>query len=275
MSNLVRRFHFQLTPLLDLLLIVIFAQYLDVQQQAERESVRIEQQAAERERMLEQRFAAAQSELETARQALELERARVAEREAVIAAEATELRQRMDDTLDQQRRAANLIAELFNVPQALIDEALKPRPIGTPARPASEIERLRDRFRELATLRGPDVIEHLLSYDELRKRADVWTLRIQSNGELVFSAGEQTQSFRATTAEQFASRLFDRYKTLPQPKGLVVLLVSYGDARADVRQAVLNGLPEAIRLMREDRLGRTQFEYAVLGFIPEPGPSGE
>ncbi|HEX6986337.1 MAG TPA: hypothetical protein VF170_13225 [Planctomycetaceae bacterium] len=257
-----RRLHFQLTPLLDLLLIVIFAQYLEVRQQAGRETVRLERRIAEREREVERRLSAAEAELAA-------ERGRLAARERSLDAETAELRTRLGDVVEQQRRAAELVAELFDVPQELVDEALAPLPPGVPPRSAADIERLRQQFQELAELRGAEVVEHLFSYDELRKRADIWTLRIRATGEIVFSTGDRTQSFRAATRAEFASRLFDRYKTLPQPKGLVVLLVSYGDARADVRQAVLDGLPEAVRLMREDRLGRTQFEYAVLGFVAD------
>lgn len=255
MKSFGRRLQFQLMPLLDLLLIMIFSLYLEVRERGERQEQRMEQQLAEREREQDRRLAATTAAIEAERGALTEER--------------EELRGRVEDVVEQQRKAADLVAELFDVPQELVDEALRPLPPGTASRSPEETERLRQRFRELAALRGPQVVEHLLTHEELRKRADVWTVRIQGNGEIVFSTGDRTQTFRASTADEFASRLYDRHKTLPQPKGLVVLLVSYGDARADVRQAVLNGLPEAVRLMREDRLGRTQFEYAVLGFIPE------
>jgi len=270
-----RRFHFQLTPLLDLLLIVIFAQYLEVTQQAKRESVVAERHVAERQAELEREYAELRSQVAQERTALETERQRLTQIDAASQTKVEESQQKLDDVVEQQRRAASLIAELFNVPGALIEQALAPRPAGSPPRSAQEIERLRDRFRELASLRGSDVVEHLLSYDELRKRADVWSLRIEKTGEIVFSAGDSRQSFRAATPEEFSAKLFDRYKTLEQPKGLVVILVSYGDARADVRLAVINGLPEVVRQMREDRLGRTQFEYAVLGYIPDDEAAAE
>lgn len=250
-----RRLQFQLMPLLDLLLIMIFSLYLEVRERGETQERQAEQRIAAREAEQEQRFTAAEANL-------------VAER-AALAAERVESGTRVADAFEQQRRAADLIAELFAVPQDLVDEALRPLPPGAPQRSPEDTDRLRERFRAVAALRGPQVVEHLLTHEELRKRADVWTLRIRGNGEIVLSTGDRTLAFRASTPAEFATRLFDRHKTLPQPKGLVVLLVSYGDARADVRQAVLDGLPEALRLMREDRLGRTQFEYAVLGFIPE------
>ena len=256
-----RRFQFQLTPLLDLLLIVIFAQYLDVKQQADVKSVRVEQQLIERQAALE--AANAQQ-----RAALAAQREELAAARGQIQQENAELRGRVADVVEQQRRAANIMAEIFAVPPELVDEALKPLPADAPPRTPADVERLRRRFKELANLRGQSVIEHLLTYEELRKRADVWSVRIDASGELLLSAGDRSQRFRAGTPNQFADRLYERYKTLPTPKGLVILLVSYGDARADIRQAVLLGLPEAIRQMRDDQLGRTQFEYAVLGFVP-------
>lgn len=269
MRSTPRRFHFQLTPLLDLLLIVIFAQFLEITQQAERQTVESERQVASRQSELQQEYARLREQAEQERESLRDERAQLTQSEEASQAAVAEMQRQLEEVVAQQQQAADLIAELFRVPEELIDEALKPVPIGAPSRSASENERLRERFRELASLRGSEVVEHVLSYDELRKRADIWNVRIEEGGEITFSPGTTTLRFRASNPNEFASRLFDRYKSMPQPKGLVVLLVSYGDARADVRQAVLNGLPEAVRLMREDRLGRTQFEYAVLGYIPE------
>lgn len=254
MKSFGRRLQFQLMPLLDLLLIMVFSLYLEVrerQEQQEQRTAQLERREEEQERKL----ASAEAEL--------------AKERAALAAEREEMRGRVEDVVEQQRRAADLVAELLAVPKALVDEALRPLPAGTPPRSPEEEERLRKQFEELASRRGPEVVELLLTHEELRKRADVWTVRVRGNGEIVFSTGDRTQTFRAATPTEFATRIYERHKTLPQPKGLVVLLVSYGDARADVRQAVINGLPEAVRLMREDRLGRTQFEYAVLGFIPE------
>ena len=131
-----RRFHLQLTPLLDLLLIVIFAQYLDVQQQARRQSVEVEQQASARERQLTQRYAALESNLERERKSLAQEREALSSREQEAARRVEQISQQLEDVLEQQRRAADVVAELFNVPQELIDETLKPQPTDAPPRAA-------------------------------------------------------------------------------------------------------------------------------------------
>ena len=274
------RFNLQLTPLLDLLLIVIFAQYLDVQEQAQQESVQSQQQVEQSRREYENRLTADRqalaeihqqqlAELEQQRNRLAAQQEALTLSQQVLANRQTTTEQQVSEMIAQQMQAASLMAELFQVPKSLIDEALKPLPAGVPSRTVAEQSRLRGEFEKLAAARGAEVVEFLLSYDELRKRADVWTIHVDTNGTVHFSAAGSEQLFRVSTPEDFASSLFDRYKRLPQPKGLVVLLVSFGDARADIRQAVITGLPDAVRRMRDDRLGQTQFEYAVLGFMPD------
>ena len=69
----------------------------------------------------------------------------------------------------------------------------------------------------------------------------------------------------------FARQLFAASKAFPQPKGLVVLLVSFDpDSRAGTFQPVLDGLGEGVRALEADQGGRTQYEFAVLGLAPEP-----
>ena len=78
------------------------------------------------------------------------------------------------------------------------------------------------------------------------------------------------EGFRARTAEEFADKLYAAYKSLPQPKSLVVIMLSWGDARADVREAALRALPIVTERMRQNAGGFIRFEYAVLGFQPAP-----
>jgi len=83
MSLRTRRTVFQLTPLLDLLLIIIFAQYMDVRQagakqeewfdkeagQIKREALSIAEQEAERRQNVEMQLALAESQIESLQQA--------------------------------------------------------------------------------------------------------------------------------------------------------------------------------------------------------------
>lgn len=248
-----RRLALQLTPLLDLMLIVIFAQYLEM-----------EQVAVERRTKFEQRLTEAQSEVAAteARLAEQQQELRQARRENAALNEEYHL------TARQRDRIAQMAAELFQVPES----ALKPLLDRDGDLPVDETNRIRQEFRDIAAARPEAMVKHLLTYDELRKRSDVWDLYVRENGSIAFSTGKQTHEFRADTPEQFAARLFALYKDLPQPKSLVIILLSYGDARAGVREAAIQGLMLAAERMREDAAGRTRFEYAVLGYRAEPAP---
>lgn len=272
-----RKLTFQLTPLLDLLLIIIFAQYMDVRDtQAESESAIRKEATAQVESLESQSEQDQKLIASTGLQVAELERELAATQEQIAQArqlqlDNMELKEALRRALEQQKLAGDLVAELFQVPQELVDNSLKPRTQSEAVRSPAETEKLRTAFKELAQQRGREVVRHLLTFEELRKRCDIWELYIEENGIIRFSTGKQKHSFRANTSDAFVGQLFARYKTLPQPKGLVIILVSYGDARAGTRQVVLEGLPKATDRMRADSNGRSRFEYAILGYTPD-GP---
>jgi len=267
-----RKLHFQLTPLLDLLLIVIFAQYLDVQESSARESqeLRAEYQQ-EREELLGDVRAAREELTVRERTALVME-GELDRRAAELDAQAERLAEFKEDLEEQQDTAGEILAKLFDVSEEVIAEVFQSRKPPRVPQTQAEVAELKEQLEEMASGRGREVLDFLLTYEELRKRADIWGVHVSENGEIRLQAGDWSNTIRATSADEFAEKFFTNYKTLPQPKNLVIILVSYGDARADVRSAVLNGLPTAVKEMRDDRLGRTQFEYAVLGFVPGRGP---
>lgn len=258
-----RRLTLQLTSLLDLLLIVIFAQYMEVREQT-KEVQTVATQRQERLETVEENLSTLRARHAAAAAALEAERQRLAE----IAERNEQLQETAERLREQRDTVGELAAELFRVPPDLAEQALLPGGRSVSTLSSEELEQVRQRFRELAQMRGTEIVEHLLTYNELRKRADVWDIHIAENGLFKLGTGERTAQFRAETPEQFAARLFDAYKDLPQPKGLVVILLSWGDARAVWRQAALQGLPLATMRMRDDSGGRTRFEYAVLGYRP-------
>ena len=149
---------------------------------------------------------------------------------------------------------------------------------------AAAVER---RIAELKAEKGFEVLRFLVGYEELLKRAEVWTLHVRRGGFVALSTGAGPGGGRvellrleargqAARADEFVRKLFAAYKTLPQPKGLVILLVSFDRAAtAGVYQPVLDGLGEAVRRLELDQAGRTQFEFAVLGAAPEPAASEE
>ena len=225
MSLTRRKITIQLVPLLDLMLVVLFLQFMELEEKSRAERSAVAEQRQEAELIVERAF-------------------------------------------DQRDLVGQLAAELFNLPEATIEKLLRQRFPDDPP-DADEIAAMQQEFRKLKGRRGQEVIKHLLTFHEIRKRCDVWELYVSESGITSLKAGDEEGSFRAETPQTFAARLFERYRTLPQPKSLVVVVLSYGDVRASTYEAALTGLPIVIERMQADAAGRTRFEYAVLGYDPQ------
>ncbi len=245
MINVRRKVTLNLMPMLDLMLIVIFAQYLAMRDQSQHE---------------EARAAQAISSADEQRQLLEVERIAVAEqrREAESIAERA---------FDQRDLVGQLASELFNLPDETIEKLLKQRFVDDPPTD-QEVAAMKDEFRKLRGRRGQEVLKHLLTFHELRKRCDLWEVYIDSDVISLKANGEES-SFRADTPQAFASQLFGSYRKSPQPKSMVLIVLSWGKPRLQVYNAAMKGFPQAILQMQADSQDRTRFEYAILGYDPQ------
>lgn len=252
-----RRLTFQLASLLDLLLIVMFSQYLEVQIAAEQKGKRLEVEqetsTAERAKLIAQ--------LETTQKQLQ----------------AWEEQQRRTDQNDSEQLAklGRLFGELFRLPESTIRKIIKQRNQDEGGLSPSEALALKQELEKLAASRGDQVVDHLLTYVEMKKRFDVWELYLRENGAIVVTAGthqKRVQTGIVESAQQFSDEIFNLYKGFPQTKSIVLILVSYGDARLTHRTAVIKGLPLVAERMRADSNGAARFEYAVLGYRPEGDP---
>ena len=224
---------FQLTSLLDLLLIVVFAQFLEMRQTASDEEA-------------QHRSEVASLREETRRQKAEAEQA----------------------VRSGEEVAALLDRAMQVVQQQLTDER--------PAEPATLQRRVEELRGRLAAANSAEVLRFLVGYDELLKRAEVWDLHADASGLIELTAGGQKRSFRleadrhAGRAEEFADGIYRIFKQLPQPKGLVVILVSYSlGTTAGTYQAIIDGMPAAVQRLRQDSPS-VRFEYTVLGPVDTP-----
>lgn len=238
MSIARRKITIQLVSLLDLMLVVMFLQFMELSERSRNDELRAAQALADIEQQ--------RSELADQRRDAEL----VAER-----------------AFDQRDLVGQLASELFNLPDDTVAKLLRQRFPDNPP-DADEIAAMQQEFRKLRSQRGQEVMKHLLTFNELRKRCDVWELYVSESGVTTIKTADEESSFRADTSQQFASRLFANYRALPQPKSLVLLVLSYGDVKASTYEAALSGLPLAIDRLQADAAGRSRFEYAVLGYDP-------
>ena len=257
MILLPRKMTFQLTPLLDLLLIVIFAQFIEVQQTSNKADAMLETRAAE----MRQTLLAQAEELRRKMDAAHNLKMRDVQNKREYYDQA------FKSILDQQNRSGEMLAELFDVPENTVNELLGIKP-GQKAYTPEQSANIRRTLKGLQQKNGRELLKTLISYGEMKKRCDVWEIYVTADGTIELDNGE----FRAKTQSEIEDGLFDAYKSFPEPKTLVILMFSYGDASAGIRQRSQDALPAALARMREDSGGRNWFEFAVLGFSPT-GPS--
>lgn len=245
----VRRLTLQLTPLLDLMLIVLFAQYMDIQIVAKQEADRIasEQQSAAEEN----------DEL----------------RKQV---EEWETQQRNLDRSEQRDREklGQLVRELFQIPESLLMKVIQPRGKNEAGglSPA-DIADLKAKFQQLASSTGEQIVDHLLTFNEMRKQFDIWEIYMSDDGELLITVGPDRQVVKTKpieSPEAFVDAVLNVRKRFPPTKATVLILCRYGDCRLMNKLSMIRGLPAISQRLRTDGHGTTVFDYAVLGYRPQP-----
>jgi len=244
-----RRLTLQLTPLLDLLLIVMFAQYMEIRIIATQDS---ERAATEKQ--------TTQAENDSLRD--QVEQWEAAQREA-----------------DQKRgreveQVGQLVRELFRVPETVINKLIQPRS-QTEAGGFSpaDIADLKARFQQLATAQGAQIVDHLLEFNELRKQFDIWEVYLNENGEMFIKTSADGQLVKTKVIESpeaFVDSIMQARRRFPPTKNTVLMLCRYGDCRLQHRLAMTRGLPAVGDRIRKDGQGSTRFEYAVFGYRPQP-----
>lgn len=232
-----RRLSLQITPILDMLLIVLFMQFLDMRQK----STSLEAQATASAASVEEM----QAQLSQA--------------------------QRDSDRIQEEHAAiARTLSEVFKLTPAETKTFLaEMKPAGATGPTAAAQTRL----KQLAAGSPEPILQHLLTYDEIRKRCDVWELFIDGQNVAHLDTGERERELRVNLndaedaeIERFGVELEAIYRSLPQPKHLVILMLSYDrDARLTVTTGVTKALPQMVNRLNTASSGLTRFEYADMG----------
>lgn len=269
MTPVRRKLSMQLTPLLDLLLIVIFAQYMDVREHAGR----AEASAATMSRALD----ATRTATEQLQSALA---------EALAAVQAALARERLDRTqydrslqtaVERQQLLGRLMVDLFSIPPEVVEALLRsdrPPPV---IESSEDFARLREQFRELAAASPGEMVRHLLTYGEVQKQCDIWELHVhaaarqmqlEANGEVrsIDLPLDGTDELAGLDAAAFEQALYTLLKSLPQPKGLVFVTLTYDfNLRGNLFEPVLPAIDRVVDRLRTEAAGRSRFEFANLG----------
>lgn len=245
MNGTRRRLTLQLTPLMDLLLIVIFAQYMEVQQS----SLEVRQDLAARQQELTE------------------ERDRLLEDRRALDDEWNRRREQQQQQLDV---ASDQLASALNLPGQLVRQLTRLRDEGNAA-DAQRLRRAAQRITDLTESRGNEFVQMVLRVDEMQKHVSLWELHVQANGRALLSDGMQTLDVSFETREEFLARVHAASKSLAEPKTLVLLLLSHGDAQAGFRTIAETAMPELTARLRHDSGDIRWYDYSLLGYRQE-GP---
>ncbi|MDB5339925.1 MAG: hypothetical protein JWN70_5544 [Planctomycetaceae bacterium] len=247
MSRARRRITLQLIPLLDLLLIVLFAQFMQIQEVSKKQAVRTEE---------------AEKAVATSAAQLAADRAELARLQGEIERERLSLSVSLKTALGDRDQVSKLAAEMLKLPEETIRKALN-------SKSEEEVNRLRKLLAGLPSPKAADVVHQLATLSELRRTCDVWQIHIDDSSVLRVSVPPTAAtSFRAESPAEFDRRLFDWFKTLPPPKSVVIIQLTWGDATFGTKYAAKEGLVKCAERMRKERSGHSIFEYVVLGFRP-------
>tara|TARA_R110002049_G_scaffold4601_5_gene32229 strand:- start:320753 stop:321529 length:777 start_codon:yes stop_codon:yes gene_type:complete len=252
---------------MDLLLIIVFAQYMEfhvTQENARRES---------------------QTQIEIAKQTWQKDLLKTTNQLQTIRDQFSRQRKELQDERDaslSRAAEANLRSELA---EKLVKRfaTLDPKIIDTERSPAEVQETVANAkalSKRIEDMDSSEVLRFLVSYDELLKRADIWTIHVSDRGDVEFVANDSpagSHDFRLegrtqqARSKSFIDRMRAEYLQMQEPQGTVILLVSYSPrAIAGNYQSVLDGLPELLDTLAADFGGRTRFEFSVVGAMVDP-----
>jgi hypothetical protein len=269
-----RRFTLQLTPLLDLLFIVLYAQYIDLQeatrreiaaateqrqqaQLAEREAGKLRQDALEHLNELTHKLE--QSDVEKRRLTRELELARAE------TAKEGEAREELEKLAARDRAViGQLVQNVLRINKDVINDALQ-------GAPAPDRQKLQAAFEQMQHQSAAAVIHHLRATEELKKRADLWEVYIgDDNAVRVTLVGETVASgLQVTAPDQLTNTLAELARQRGEPKSLVIVLLSWSNADRRTRDGVRKAVDNLVTVMKAEWPGK-RIEVAPLGYTPEP-----
>lgn len=261
-----RRVRFQLTPLMDLLLIIVFAQFLDVRETSQQQTADLK---SEREKLTAQ-ISRERSELAGIRQAITQQQRELTRQRDEARASRDEAISQVDVRLSEMQTAMKMISEYFDIDDSEITR------LNTDPNSLTPVDQAIEQASGLAQSEPDAVIRFLIGHAELLKRAEIWTVHASDNKSIRLAAGDQSETFRLESrtqkqrTQETADQLFAAYKQFDQPKGLVVILASFDpQSVAGVYQPMIDAIPQTLERLRIDS-PETRFEYTVLGSTPDP-----
>jgi hypothetical protein len=126
----------------------------------------------------------------------------------------------------------------------------------------------------LAGLRGADpaaIVQHLRTTREIQKLCSIWDVHLDEDGAVRLRLGDVARTFRPRDENDFAQQFVDVSKEAGEPKSLVVILRTFGDAQKSALDLEDKGLERAVVLLRAEWPTK-RFALSTAHFSVAPPP---
>ncbi|OPZ13487.1 MAG: hypothetical protein BWZ10_02010 [candidate division BRC1 bacterium ADurb.BinA364] len=273
-----RRIFLQLTPLLDLMMIIMFAQAIQMNQTAGREishanrtaerEIALAAQARDEARALSEHAQRLADALEVRLEAQARSNERLIQENERLRDELELARLEKQEVESQIRgqigRVGALASQMLGISEQSLDSMLEMIDL-------EDAKSLRNEFEELQAKSAAEIIRHLRKMDVLQKKCDIWEAHIAGDNTLRFTVrGEiAAENLFVASAADIQAKLMELLP-LEEPKSLVLVIFSYaGEAARKTRRDAQAGLQSLCNTLYNAYDRRKRFEFAPINLVVE------
>jgi hypothetical protein len=240
-----RRLVVQLAALVDLLFVILFLQYMQLRLISHRQAVEQKQRRTEAE------AAAKDAQGVTDQVVHNLEQLQNANRQ--LTEDLKNAEKQIRGLEGKSKEVARLAQEELQFVARAAQDML-----GVDLEPAlkngtqTDIESIKKLLGTLRTADPGAIVQHLRTTREIQKLCSIWDVHVSEDGTVRLRCGDSTRTFRPRDENDFAQQFVETSKEAGEPKSLVVILRTFGDAQLSVRECEDKGLERAKVLLRAE-----------------------
>ena len=270
-----RRMILQLTSLVDLLFIVMFLQYMELrdttsrQVRAETARRRVAETAqGDADRLKESALANTSAmirRLQSLQSQNEALSDKLTEAQKQLAVAAIEQQTEEKRAAAELQSIAGVVKEMLGVPPDAITSVLSKAP-------ETERLKLQERLESLKKQPPAQLVQHLRETADLKKYCEIWEVYIHSDNSvsMKIATNDAGERIFVRSADEFANRLVASAREHGEPKSLVIVCLTWGDADLITRERVTQGLKSAVIALKSEWGGTKRIEFARLGYSEMP-----
>ncbi len=283
-----RRMVVQLASLVDLLFVILFLQYMQLRVASQRQAVASQLQAVGERELRTRAEQAAKSAEEKEKSALAVKETAMAQVDKLVRLrdnnqrlndeikalnkQLAELREKTQDAdkriIEEEKRADAERQDLAKIVQGMLGVDIGPALKNAPQK---DIGALKRQWEELEEASPGAIVQHLRKTAEMQKLCSIWEVHVNEDGTVRLRFGDAPWTFRPKNADDFAQQVYDKSKETGEPKSLVLVLETFGNAQLATRNNVKKGLKIAADLLKAQWPGK-RFEIAIPRFSAAPPP---